>query len=81
MYLWLPEVLLSKSEVLFVNFRMFTVMQPITAKPSQNVQQLKISVLNGKIGECDEDPVIKQHLWFCDGLPDFKDFSILATNT
>ena len=56
-------------------------MQPITAKPSQNVQQLKISVLNGKIVECDEDPVIKEHLWFCDGLPDFKDFSILATNT
>ena len=48
-------------------------MQPITAKPCQNMQTGKDLCTQWKKSKGDEDPVIKQHLWFCDGLPDFED--------
>ena len=39
-----------------------------------------ISLLTGKRFKGDNDSAIKEHHLFCNRTPDFKDFSILATN-
>ena len=39
-----------------------------------------ISTLTEKRFKGDNDSTIKKHILFCDDAPDFKDFSILATN-
>ena len=43
-------------------------------------EHLAISALTDKRFKGDDDSVIKEHLLFCNHTPDFKDFSILATN-
>ena len=43
-------------------------------------ENLGISAFTGKRVKGDDDSVIKEHLLFCNHTPDFKDFSILATN-
>ena len=43
-------------------------------------ENLGISTLTDKRVKGDDDSVIKEHLLFCNHKPDFKDFSILATN-
>ena len=43
-------------------------------------ENLGISTLTDKRVKGDDDSVIKEHLLFCNHTPDFKDFSILATN-
>ena len=43
-------------------------------------EHLGISTLTGKRVKGDDDSAIKGHLLFCNHTPDFKDFSILATN-
>ena len=44
-------------------------------------EHLGISALTGKRVKGDDDSAIKEHLLFCNHTPDFKDFSILATNS
>ena len=43
-------------------------------------EHLGISALTGKRVKGDDDSTIKEHLLFWNHRPDFKDFSILATN-
>ena len=43
-------------------------------------EQLGISALTGKRAKGDDDSAIKEHLLFCSHIPDFEDFSILATS-
>ena len=42
-------------------------------------EHLGISALNGKRVKDDDDSTIKERLLFCNHIPDFEDFSILAT--
>ena len=44
-------------------------------------EHLGISALTDKRVKGDDDSAIKEHLLFCNHTPDFKDFSILATNS
>ena len=44
-------------------------------------EHLEILALTGKIVKSDDDSVIKKHLLFCSHLSDFKNFSILTTNS
>ena len=43
-------------------------------------EHMEISALTGKRVKDDDDAAIKEHLLFCNHTPDFKDFSILASN-
>ena len=43
-------------------------------------EHLRISALTGKRVKGDDDSAIKERLLFCNHTPDFRYFSILATN-
>ena len=42
-------------------------------------EHLGIAALTGKRVKGNDDSAIKKHLLFCNHIPDFEDFSILAT--
>ena len=56
---------------------------PITAKLSVTLRlglvNSGISALTGKRVKDDDESAIKEHLFFCNYLPDFENLSILAT--
>ena len=43
-------------------------------------KHLEISALTGKRVKDDDDSAIKEHVLFCNHIPDFEGISILATN-
>ena len=60
-------------------------MLPIMAKKKRHFkvrmcEHLEISALTSKRVRGDNDSAIKGHLLYCNHTPDFKDFSIPATN-
>ena len=68
----------------FTNFGVVAAMLPIMAKKRRFkvwiCENLGISAFTDKRVKGDDGSFIKEHLLFCNHTPDFKDFSILATN-
>ena len=67
---------------LFTNVSVVAAMLPIMAKLSVILRSeyVNTSALTGKSVKSDVDSAIKDYLLFFNYTPDFKDFSILATN-